>query len=63
DMKSMAKTYNTGYSLMVTHLTTNPAVSGLFRGEQTGSQVLHYLWSYVLRLAKYNIIYIICVIR
>ncbi|KAF3764909.1 hypothetical protein M406DRAFT_244362, partial [Cryphonectria parasitica EP155] len=42
------KTYNTGYSLMVTHLTTNPAVSGLFRGEQTGSQVLHYLWSYVL---------------
>ncbi|KAF3766086.1 hypothetical protein M406DRAFT_257963 [Cryphonectria parasitica EP155] len=31
------KTYNTGYSLMVTHLTTNPALTSLNRRERTGS--------------------------
>ncbi|KAF3766529.1 hypothetical protein M406DRAFT_256834, partial [Cryphonectria parasitica EP155] len=55
--KKNSKTCNTGYSLMVTHLTTNPAVSGLFRGEQTGSQVFHYLWSHVLEFVFLGNIY------
>ena len=42
------KTYNTRDSLVVTDPTTNPAVSGLTRGERTGSRVLQILWSYVL---------------
>ena len=41
------KTYNTRDSLVVTDPTTNPAVSGLTRGERTGSRVLQILWSYV----------------
>ena len=43
-------TYNTRDSLVVTDPTTNPAVSGLTRGERTGSRVLQILWSYVLEL-------------
>lgn len=31
-----AKTYNSGYSPVVTHLTTNPPVEGLTYGERTG---------------------------
>ena len=42
------KTYNTRDSLVVTDPTTNPAVSGLTRGERTGSRVLQILWSYVV---------------
>ena len=42
-----AKTYNSGYSLVVTHLTTNPPVHCLNRAERTGSLVLNVLWSYV----------------
>ncbi|KAI1656839.1 hypothetical protein F4813DRAFT_112827 [Daldinia decipiens] len=42
------KTYNTGDSLVVTDPTTGPAVSGLSRGERTGSRVLQILWSYVM---------------
>jgi hypothetical protein len=41
------KTYNSGDSLVVTHLTTNPPVSCLNRAERTGSLVLKILWSYV----------------
>jgi hypothetical protein len=41
------KTYNSGYSLVVTHLTTNPPVRCLNRAERTGSLVLNVLWSYV----------------
>jgi hypothetical protein len=33
----MAKTYNSGDSLVVTHSTTNPPVSYLNRAERTGS--------------------------
>ncbi|KAH7367772.1 hypothetical protein B0T11DRAFT_57852 [Plectosphaerella cucumerina] len=33
------KTYNTGYSLVVTDPTTNPALTGLSMGERTGSRV------------------------
>jgi hypothetical protein len=42
-----AKTYNSGYSLVVTHLTTNPPVRCLNRAERTGSLVFNALWSYV----------------
>jgi hypothetical protein len=42
-----SKTYNSGYSLVVTHLTTNPPVSCLSTAERTGSSVLKILWSYV----------------
>jgi hypothetical protein len=42
-----SKTYNSGYSLMVTHLTTNPPVSCLSTAERTGSAGIRILWSYV----------------
>jgi hypothetical protein len=42
-----AKTYNSRYSLMVTHLTTNPPVRCLSMAERTGSRGLNVLWSYV----------------
>jgi hypothetical protein len=45
--KTMPKTYNSGYSLVVTHLTTNPPVRCLNRAERTGSLVFNVLWSYV----------------
>jgi hypothetical protein len=35
-----AKPYNSGYSLVVTHLTTNPPVRCLNRAERTGSLVV-----------------------
>jgi soluble lytic murein transglycosylase-like protein len=44
---TMSKTYNSGYSLVVTHLTTNPPVRCLNRAERTGSLVFNVLWSYV----------------
>jgi hypothetical protein len=47
----MQKTYNSGYSLVVTHLTTNPPVRCLNRAERTGSLVFNVLWSYVKGLA------------
>jgi hypothetical protein len=47
EQKGMAKTYNRGDSLMVTHLTTNPPVRCLNRAERTGSLVFNALWSYV----------------
>ena len=50
-------TYNTRDSLVVTDPTTNPAVSGLTRGERTGSRVLQILWSYVLEFCL-TILYI-----
>jgi hypothetical protein len=46
------KTYNSGYSLVVTHLTTNPPVRCLNRAERTGSLVFNVLWSYVEDLAN-----------
>ena len=42
-----AKTYNSGDSLVVTHLTTNPPVYCLYMAERTGSLILSVLWSYV----------------
>jgi hypothetical protein len=52
----LAKTYNSGYSLVVTHLTTNPPVRCLNRAERTGSLVFNVLWSYVKKY-PFNIIY------
>jgi hypothetical protein len=46
------KTYNSGYSLVVTHLTTNPPVRCLNRAERTGSLVFNVLWSYVEDLTE-----------
>ena len=47
-----AKTYNSGYSLVVTHLTTNPPVRCLNRAERTGSLVFNVLWSYVTDITR-----------
>jgi hypothetical protein len=47
EWQKIAKTYNSGYSLVVTHLTTNPPVRCLNRAERTGSLVFNVLWSYV----------------
>jgi hypothetical protein len=41
------KTYNSGYSLVVTHLTTNPPIRCLNMAERTGSLVFNVLWLYV----------------
>jgi hypothetical protein len=43
----MSKTYNSGDSLVVTHLTTNPTVHCLYMAERTGSLIFSVLWSYV----------------
>jgi hypothetical protein len=53
---SLAKTYNSGDSLVVTHLTTNPPVSCLNRAERTGSLVLKILWSYVKKWQRYSVL-------
>jgi hypothetical protein len=45
--KNITKTYNSGDSLVVTHLTTNPPVSCLSTAERTGSAEFKILWSYV----------------
>ena len=41
------KTYSRGYSLVVTDPTTNPPITGLTRGERTGSRAFQCLWPYV----------------
>jgi hypothetical protein len=46
-MELAIKTYNSGDSLVVTHLTTNPPVSCLSTAERTGSAEFKILWSYV----------------
>jgi hypothetical protein len=45
--KNWSKTYNSGYSLVVTDPTTNPPISSLCMAERTGCPVLLSLWSYV----------------
>jgi hypothetical protein len=49
------KTYNSGYSPVVTHLTTNPPVHCLSTAEQTGSSIFSVLWSYVKDVSNYTI--------
>ena len=46
------KTYNSGDSLVVTHLTTNPPVHCLYMAERTGSLIFSVLWSYVKEKAE-----------
>ncbi|KAL7966691.1 hypothetical protein HDV63DRAFT_164829 [Trichoderma sp. SZMC 28014] len=41
-------TYNSRCSLMVTHSTTNLPLIGLTLGEQTGSRIFQWIWSYVI---------------
>ncbi|KAF1850469.1 uncharacterized protein K460DRAFT_270036 [Cucurbitaria berberidis CBS 394.84] len=53
--KRMAKTYNSGDSLVVTHLTTNPPVSCLSTAERTGSAEFKILWSYVEERVKHSV--------
>ena len=48
------KTYNTRDSLVVTDPTTNPALSGLTRGERTGSRIFQMVWSYVGELELFG---------
>jgi hypothetical protein len=58
EQREKAKTYNSGDSLVVTHLTTNPPVRCLSTAERTGSSVLIVLWSYVEEIASewvYNV--------
>jgi hypothetical protein len=55
--KEMAKTFNSGYSLVVTHLTTNPPVRCLNRAERTGSLVFNVLWSNVKITRNYLYIF------
>jgi hypothetical protein len=45
--QNKSKTYNSRYSLVVTHPTTNLPIYSLNMGERTGSLVLCSLWSYV----------------
>jgi len=49
------KTYNSRYSLVVTHPTTNLPISSLCMAERTGCPVLLNLWSYVLEGLLYDI--------
>lgn len=53
--KKTRNTYNSGYSLVVTHLTTNPPVRCLNRAERTGSLVFNVLWSYVELTVHYDV--------
>jgi hypothetical protein len=46
-VQKSVKTYNSGDSLVVTHLTTNPPVHCLYMAERTGSLIFSVLWSYV----------------
>jgi hypothetical protein len=47
---SAKKTFNSGDSLVVTYLATNPPVAGLCKEEQTGFSVFRRLWSNVKEL-------------
>ncbi|PVH92376.1 hypothetical protein DM02DRAFT_543793, partial [Periconia macrospinosa] len=46
--KNAKKTYNSRYSLVVTHLTTNPPVPCLSTAERTGSSVFSLLTDHML---------------
>ena len=52
--QKMAKTYSSGYSLVVTHLTTNPPVSCLSTAERTGSAAFRILWPYVKEMLGFD---------
>ena len=60
-MKGEKKTYNTGDSPVVTHLSTDPALSSLSMGERTGSRVFLEVWSYVIALLIFAICKVVIV--
>jgi hypothetical protein len=51
NIQNVDKTYNSGDSPVVTHLTTNPPFTGLSTAERTGSAMILKLWSYVKKMA------------
>ena len=55
DVQKKSKTYNSGDSLVVTHLTTNPPVHCLYMAERTGSLIFSVLWSYVKEMVDVQI--------
>jgi hypothetical protein len=63
EVQKEEKTYNSRYSLVVTHLTTNLPVNCLNRAERTGSLVISFLWSYVLLICNYKLISVIFLSR
>jgi hypothetical protein len=54
-MPRAKKTFNSGDSPVVTHLTTSPPVRCLNRAERTGSLVFNVLWSNVKDLANVEV--------
>ena len=52
--KKTKKTYDSGDSPVVTHLTTNPPVNCLSMDDQTGIPAASVLWSYVKELGIEN---------
>ncbi|EHK39852.1 hypothetical protein TRIATDRAFT_48449, partial [Trichoderma atroviride IMI 206040] len=46
--KEQKSTYNSRCSLMVSHSTTNLPLIGWTLGEQTGSCIFQWIWSYVM---------------
>lgn len=53
-----SKTNNTGDSHVVTHRSTNPAITCLYMAERTGCLAFTYLWSFVLDLHVSRLIYL-----
>jgi hypothetical protein len=49
----MRKIYNSGYSLVVTHLSTNPSVRCLNRAERTGSFVIS--WPFATNASNFTV--------
>ena len=54
--RAKAKTYNSRYSPMVTHSTTNLPIWKLFMAERTECPVLPSLWSYMIVFYSFHII-------
>ena len=52
EISKTQKTYNSWYSLVVTHPTTNQPISSLCMAERTGCPVFLSLWSYVKERAR-----------
>ena len=61
EQKKHQNTYNSGDSLVVTHLTTNPPVSCLYMAERTGSLIFMILWSYVKECVISKFILAVCI--
>lgn len=56
--RAKSKTNNTGDSHVVTHRSTNPAITCLYMAERTGCLAFTYLWSFVLDLHVSQLIYL-----